>query len=68
MRHIYSSDLNFREALQNGFGLLAILLLAVGPDNANAQMAPIQLTNPSIDAVSRDETAPWIADENLGVL
>lgn len=68
MRHICSSGLNFRGALQNGLGLLAILLLAAGPDNSNAQMAPIQLTNPSIDAVNGDETAAWIADENLGVL
>ena len=33
-----------------------------------AQMAPIQLTNPSVDAVNSDQTAAWVADENMGVL
>ena len=33
-----------------------------------AQMAPIQLTNPSVDAVNNDQTAAWVADENMGVL
>ena len=32
------------------------------------QMAAIQLTNPSVDAVNANATAAWVADENMGVL
>ena len=34
----------------------------------HAQMAPIQLTNPSVDAVNNGQAAAWVADENMGVL
>ena len=33
-----------------------------------AQMAPIQLTKPSVDAVNNDQAAAWVVDENMGVL
>lgn len=34
----------------------------------HAQMAPIQLTKPSVDAVNNDQAAAWVVDENMGVL
>ena len=42
------------------------LITSVAP--AVAQMAAVQLTNPAIDAVNGEQTAAWVADENLGVL
>ena len=44
------------------------LLFVAWSLTTQAQLAPIQLTNPSVDAVNNDQTAAWVADESMGVL
>lgn len=53
--------------IKGGVIILAILLMSSSP-LLSAQMAPMQLTNPSVDSIKGDKTAAWIADENMGVL
>lgn len=48
--------------------VLALITLTMCGTITHAQMAPIQLTNPSVDAVNGDQSAAWVADENMGVL
>lgn len=68
MRQVHSWCSKYCGVAMTGARLLGIAALTLGATSLNAQMAPIQLTNPAIDAVNNDKTAAWIADENLGVL